>query len=154
MSLLQRAFEIIGLRNGGGPHRGHALRVFLLDDDERRHEWFMKRFSRDDLDIAKDVPEATALLSRKPYDAIFLDHDLLPEHYEADAPADDERTGYAVAVWLSTRRDLQQESRIVVHTRNADGAMRMVEELRRSGRQADYVPFTVLSQRITSVWKR
>ncbi|MEJ7708475.1 MAG: cyclic-phosphate processing receiver domain-containing protein [Pyrinomonadaceae bacterium] len=116
------------------------LRVFLLDDDESRHEWFMKRFAKDQLDIAKDVGGATSLLSERSYDAIFLDHDLLPEHYNSET-TDDERTGYAVALWLALRQDLQPASTIVVHTRNADGAMRMVAELRRAGRQADYVPF-------------
>lgn len=151
MSLWNKVRQIAGL--GGSGLKAERLRVFLLDDDERRHEWFMKRFAKDELDIAKDVPGATEMLSRKRYDAIFLDHDLLPEHYNSDL-ADDERTGYAVALWLAQRNDLQQASTIVVHTRNADGAMRMVEELRRSGRQADYVPFTILSQRIKNVWKR
>jgi hypothetical protein len=49
--------------------------------------------------------------------------------------------GYAVALWLSTNPDIQRASTILVHTRNADGAMRMVEELRKAGRSAEYVPF-------------
>ena len=42
----------------------------------------------------------------------------------------------------------------MVHTRNADGAMRMVEELRRAGRQAEYVPFQFLEDRIRRYWER
>jgi len=42
----------------------------------------------------------------------------------------------------------------MVHTRNADGAMRMVEELRRSGRTAEYVPFHFLADRIKRYWQR
>jgi hypothetical protein len=131
----------------------HPIRVFLLDDDKRRHRWFTARFKGDYLDIANDVIEAQELLSASSYDAIFLDHDLHPEHYHAES-TDDERTGYAVAVWLGSNPELQRASTILVHTRNADGAMRMVEELRRAGRNADYVPFPLLAERIKKYWSR
>lgn len=131
----------------------HPIRVFLLDDDERRHQWFTTRFKGDFLDIADNVVQAQEMLSAKSYDAIFLDHDLHPEHYHSDA-TDDERTGYAIAIWLSTNPDKQPASTILVHTRNADGAMRMVEELRRSGRSAEYVPFPLLAERIKRYWQR
>jgi hypothetical protein len=129
------------------------IRVFLLDDDTRRHVWFAKRFDGDHLDIAEDVAGAQEFLSANLYDAIFLDHDLLPEHYHAESE-DDERTGYAIALWLASRPELQRASTILVHTRNANGAMRMVEELRRSGRQAEYVPFPLLAQKIKNYWHR
>jgi CheY-like chemotaxis protein len=129
------------------------IRVFLLDDDTKRHIWFSRRFDGDYLDIASNVTEATDFLEERVYDAIFLDHDLLPEHYRS-SKLDDERTGYAVARWLATRPDLQPASTILVHTRNADGAMRMVEELRQAGRQAEYVPFPMLAQKIKYYWHR
>lgn len=131
----------------------HPIRVFLLDDDQRRHRWFETRFKGDFLDIANNVAQAQEMLTAGSYDAIFLDHDLHPEHYNSDS-TDDERTGYAVALWLSSHPDLQRASTIMVHTRNADGAMRMVEELRRSGRSADYVPFPLLAERIKRYWQR
>ena len=129
------------------------IRVFRLDDDTRRHVWFSKRFEGDHLDIADDVAGARQFLSANLYDAIFLDHDLLPEHYHAEE-TDDENTGYAIASWLASRPELQRASTIMVHTRNADGAMRMIEELRRSGRQAEYVPFPLLAQKIKNYWHR
>ena len=129
------------------------IRVFLLDDDTRRHVWFSKRFEGDYLDIADAVAGARQFLSANLYDAIFLDHDLLPEHYHAEE-TDDENTGYAIASWLASRPELQRASTIMVHTRNADGAMRMIEELRRSGRQAEYVPFPLLAQKIKNYWHR
>jgi hypothetical protein len=131
----------------------HPIRVFLLDDDERRHRWFTSRFKGDFVDIANNVTEAMQLLSKGSYDAIFLDHDLHPEHYNADS-TDDERTGYAVAAWLCSNPELQKASTILVHTRNADGAMRMVGELRRAGRSVDYVPFPLLAERIKRYWSR
>ena len=129
------------------------IRVFLLDDDKRRHQWFSERFKDDLVDVADNVETAQQFLSTNSYDAIFLDHDLHPEHYHSDEQ-DDARTGYAIALWLATNPRLQRASTIVVHTRNADGAIRMVEELRRSGRTADYVPFPFLADRIKHYWAR
>src|SRR5260370_23995876 len=131
----------------------HPIRVFLLEDDERRHRWFSARFKGDFLDIAETVPQAQEFLSMNSYDAIFLDHDLHPEHYHSDS-TDDDRTGYAVARWISANPDLQRAATILVHTRNADGAMRMVEELRNAGRTAEYVPFPMLADNIKSYWER
>ena len=131
----------------------HPIRVFLLDDDERRHKWFRARFKGDYLEIAVNVLTAQEKLVAGAYDAIFLDHDLHPEHYHAEL-TDDERTGYALAVWLSANPEIQKASTILVHTRNADGAMRMVEELRKAGRSAEYVPFPLLAERIKRYWQR
>jgi hypothetical protein len=151
MSILRGVLSKLGL-NSLTVER-HPIRVFLLDDDTRRHQWFAKRFEGDYLDVAEDVASAQELLRVNRYDAIFLDHDLLPEHYNSET-TDDERTGYAIATWLASQPELQRASTILVHTRNADGAIRMVEKLRRSGRQAEYVPFPLLAQKIKNYWQR
>ena len=151
MSLWHSLLTKLGLKSVRAER--HPIRVFLLDDDTRRHRWFTARFKGDRIDIAENVNEAMQLLSAATYDAIFLDHDLHPEHYHAES-TDDERTGYAVALWLCSNPELQRASTILVHTRNADGAMRMVGELRRAGRSADYVPFPMLAERIKKYWSR
>lgn len=151
MPLLHSLLSKLGL--GKVKAERHPIRVFLLDDDKRRHRWFSARFKGDFVDVADNVEQAHQLLSANSYDAIFLDHDLHPEHYETPTH-DDERTGYAIASWLAANPELQRASTILVHTRNADGAMRMVEELRRAGRTADYVPFPLLEERIKYYWRR
>jgi len=133
--------------------RRAPLRVFLLDDDTLRHQWFARSFRGDMLDVASDAPRAVELLASNSYDLVFLDHDLLPEHYYAEE-FDDERSGYAVARFLAERPDRQPVATIVVHTRNADGALRMVELLRRTGRQAEHVPFHLLAPKVKSLRKR
>ena len=129
------------------------LRVFLLDDDALRHEWFAKHFKGDRLDVAADAARAVELLAANTYDLVFLDHDLLPEHYYAEE-FDDARSGYAVARFLAERPDRQSASTIIVHTRNADGALRMVELMRRTGRQAEHVPFHMLAPKIKHLRRR
>jgi CheY-like chemotaxis protein len=131
-----------------------AISVMLLDDDERRHRWFQKRFEGDDLVIAANVDEAKELLAEDNYDAIFLDHDLLPHHYESNDHDDFESTGYAIAEWLHDRPDVQRAATIIVHTRNADAAVRMVQKLRDCGRNVEYCAFPYLDLKIKNYWKR
>ncbi len=130
------------------------ISVMLLDDDHRRHRWFAKRFAGDDLDIAENVEDAKEFLIEGKYDAIFLDHDLLPHHYESNDHDDFAQTGYAVAEWLRERSDLQRAATIIVHTRNADAAIRMVEKLRETGRNVEYCAFPMLDLKIKNYWKR
>ena len=99
MSLIERLKHKFRIAS---PHTGrHSIRIFLLEDDERRCDWFAKRFKGDAIDIACEVKQARELLSTRTYDSIFLDHDLMPEHYGAESP-DDERTGYAIASFLAS----------------------------------------------------
>ncbi len=130
------------------------ITVFLLDDDKRRHRWFQKRFAGDELDIAETVEEAKEFLKENAYDAIFLDHDLLPHHYESNDHDDFASTGYAIAEWLNENEDLQRAATIIVHTRNADAAILMVQKLRESGRSCEYVAFPMLDLKIKNYWKR
>ena len=130
------------------------IAVFLLDDDERRHRWFEKRFAGDHLDVAVTVEEARELLLETNYDAIFLDHDLLPHHYESNDHSDFASTGYAIAEFLREHADLSRAATIIVHTRNADAAIPMVQKLRESGRNVEYCAFPMLDLKIRNYWKR
>ncbi|MEO8572793.1 MAG: cyclic-phosphate processing receiver domain-containing protein [Pyrinomonadaceae bacterium] len=130
------------------------ISVFLLDDDRRRHRWFEKRFAGDDLVIAETVEDAKKFLAEENYDAIFLDHDLLPHHYESNDHNDFGTTGFAIAEFLNERADLQRAATIIVHTRNADAAIPMVQKLRETGRNVEYVAFPMLDLKIKNYWKR
>ena len=130
------------------------ITVFLLDDDRRRHRWFAKKFEGDEIDMVETVEEAKEFLSKFAYDAIFLDHDLLPHHYESNDHDDFANTGYAIAEWLTENKNLQRSATIIVHTRNDVAGGRMTEKLRETGRQVEYVPFPILDMTIKNYWKR
>lgn len=130
------------------------ISVMVLDDDERRHRWFRKRFAGDFVDVAATADEAKQILESGAYDAIFLDHDLLPHHYESNEHDDFASTGYAVAEFLHERADLQRAATIIVHTRNADAAIKMVQKLRETGRNVEYCAFPYLDLKIKNYWKR
>jgi DNA-binding response OmpR family regulator len=127
------------------------MRVFVLDDDPERLEWFERRFRHDEVDTAQDAVTAIEMLDNNRYDAIFLDHDLLPEHYGAKE-WDDERTGYAVACALAGEVRQQRSATIIIHSLNTDGAVRMAEKLREAGYAADYIPFPMLEHRLRKYW--
>lgn len=152
MSIFQSILIKVGLADLSSDRA--PISVFLLDDDTRRHRWFIKRFAGDELDIAENVEEAKELLAEGNYDAIFLDHDLMPHHYESNDHDDFGNTGFAIAEWLNERRDLQRAASIIVHTRNADAAIPMVEKLRESGRSVEYCAFPYLDLKIKNYWKR
>lgn len=152
MSILRSLLIRLGLADMSAERT--PINVFLLDDDRRRHRWFQKRFDGDKLDVAETVEEAKVFLSGSTYDAIFLDHDLLPHHYETNDHDDYDKTGYAVAEFLHEKSDLQRAATIIVHTRNADAAIPMVQKLRESGRNVEYVAFPMLDLKIRNYWKR
>ena len=128
------------------------IEIFVLDDDERRHRFFRKRFKGDFIEFAESVEEAKERLSAGQFDAIFLDHDLLPHHYKSNDHDDFHNTGFAVAEWLTEEPTLHRSATVIVHTRNAEGGFRMVEKLRESGRQVEYVPFPLLEGKIRHYW--
>ena len=120
-----------------------ALRVLIVEDDEVRCAWFRERLAGRELDVTCDVRQAISWLSERDYSVILLDHDLADEHYFSDVP-DDERTGYAIAAWLSSHPDRQRDAFIVIHSLNYPGAQRMLDVLRDGGRDAEHVPFYYL----------
>ncbi len=152
MSILRSLMIKLGLADLSAGRT--PITVFVLDDDHRRHRWFKKRFTGDEIDLAETVEEAKEYLTQNSYDAIFLDHDLLPEHYETNDHNDYSRTGYAIAEFLNENPKLQRAATIVVHTRNADAAIKMVQKIRDSGRSCEYVAFPMLDLKIKNYWKR
>lgn len=118
-------------------------RILIVEDDATRCAWFSERFSGLILDVTCDVVEAIRWLDERDYSMILLDHDLRDEHYFSDE-FDDERTGYAVALWLAQHADRQRGATILIHSLNYIGAQRMLETLHNAGRDAEHVPFHYL----------
>jgi CheY-like chemotaxis protein len=120
-----------------------AERILIVEDDAERCAWFSRKFSGIRQDVTCDVLEAIAWLKVHDYQLILLDHDLTEEHYFSNEP-DDERTGYAVALWLAQNPDCQRDATILIHSLNYTGAARMLEALHNAGRDAEHVPFSYL----------
>jgi len=115
-------------------------RILIVEDDETRCAWFHHQFTQIELDATEDVSIAVQWLSERQYSLIFLDHDLVEEHYFSDV-SDDGLTGYAVAAWLAAHPDRQPEARIIIHSLNYVGAERMLNVLQSAGRNPEHIPF-------------
>jgi hypothetical protein len=152
MSLFRNLLIKLGLADLSAERT--PISVFVLDDDRRRHRWFEKRFVGDNVEIAETVDEAKELLANSTFDAIFLDHDLLPHHYETNDHDDYSQTGFAIAEWLTENKELQRAATVIVHTRNADAAIPMVQKLRETGRNVEYCAFPMLDLKIKNYWQR
>lgn len=123
------------------------LKVFVLEDDELRQNWFLKRFfGKASVDLAATAKEGIALLATSRYDAIFLDHDLTPEH---SAGMWDDDTGYLVAKHLAANP--HEGASVVVHSMNPSGSRRMIDTLRDAGIGAQMIPFPQLQRSAISV---
>ena len=123
------------------------MRILVVEDDESRCAWFQERLADIALDLTNNVEQAIEWLTKWDYDVILLDHDLIEDHYFSEV-RDDERTGYAVAVWLATHPDRQRDAIIIVHSLNFIGADRMLETLREAGREAEHIPFPYLQSEL------
>jgi CheY-like chemotaxis protein len=122
-----------------------SSRILIVEDDDRRRVWFETRFAECERDVTDQVAVAIQWLTKRDYDLIFLDHDLIEEHY-FEAMADDGLTGYVVAAWLAQNPERQAHAQIIIHSLNFPGADRMIETLQRAGREAEHVPFPYLPE--------
>ena len=95
------------------------MRIFFLDDNHDRQLAFRQRSKKHDVDFASNYDRALELLGSKPYDLIYLDHDLslMDENYNFDS---NEKTGYDVAKFLS-RAEHNFGKIVFVHSLNPSG---------------------------------
>jgi hypothetical protein len=109
--------------------------ILVLEDDLGRIEWFRSRFGNE-MDWTSDPEKAIEYLQRNSYEKIFLDHDLLPEHYLRDTNCN-KTTGLRVAEWIA---DNPVKGKVFIHSLNWNGVDRMKKVLE----SATCIPFTEL----------
>lgn len=111
------------------------MRVFILEDDEDRIRRFHQAFIGHDVTLAKDTERALKLFE-PPYDWVLLDHDLGGRQW---VDSDEEDCGAAFCRRVPV--DGLQGARVVVHSFNRDGAIRMIQTLRDKGIESIWQPF-------------
>lgn len=111
------------------------MRVFILEDDEDRIRRFHQAFIGHDVTLAKDTEHALRLF-KPPYDYVLLDHDLGGRTY---VNSDEEDCGAAFCRRVPA--DGLETARVLVHSYNRDGAIRMVKTLQDKGIVSIWEPF-------------
>lgn len=83
----------------------------------------------------KSYEEVIAILQTGKVEKISLDHDLLPQHYQIPGRvptwANDEHTGYHVALWMEENGTWPAE--VTIHSMSEAGRARIAEVCRRCG---------------------
>ena len=117
------------------------MNVFVLEDQEERIEWFLKRFPEDSFILfAHSAMEGTDLLSQywhiKEWDYVFLDYDL---GYKGRQLHWYDGTGAEVARYIVQTRP--RIKHIIIHSWNPEGAKYMFDGLLSAGYVVSRVPF-------------
>ena len=129
MGFFTRLTTKLGITKSHGER--HPIRIFLLEDDERRCEWFRKRFKGDQLDTLSDDPsvlqqQLLALSGDDPSSPSQIYVDGLAtgnSSFELDAPT-----------WEHWDAAHHRHSRLVAH---GEGDLRAGAGERASGLDAD-----------------
>ena len=107
-----------------------SLRILVLDDDSRRHEWFDANI--DGHDSVWSAKEARHALRENPrYDLVFLDHDLAEDY--SVVPAVWGEDGRTVARFIAAMPAEKRPAMAHIHSSNWGGASEMEAILTAAG---------------------
>jgi len=118
----------------------NQYKIFVLEDNEIRIDFFKKICAACTLVIATNAEEAIKLLKQNEYDIILLDHDLGGEIY---VNSNEQNTGFQVVKYMILNK-LQQNSYIIIHSMNYIGAKLMLQNLLTNGYEAEIIPFSFI----------
>jgi len=114
------------------------MRIFILEDDERRIKIFTNKLKDHTLELATSVDQAKSILLKNketPFDVLFLDHDLDGMVF---VNSEWDNTGYQLVKYIVENKILYGYA--VIHSQNPDGAKAMHDLLPHSLE----IPFIVL----------
>lgn len=96
------------------------MRVFVLEDDERRIDLFIQALVGSDVTIARSCREVKKF--QPPYDVILLDHDLggrqMRQHEDC-----------GLTFLKMVRTQINPDAIVIIHSYNPVGAAQMQDEL-------------------------
>ena len=120
--------------------KADQLRILILEDDSNRITIFKEKLKGHDwyfFDVADDAIGALSTIKDKPWDVIFLDHDLDGQIFVSSSH---HNTGYTVAKYIEEHRNDLEIKQIIIHSMNPAGASNMKAALP----EATVIPFTIL----------
>ena len=107
------------------------MNILFLDDDETRHREFCAEVEKRGINSHLPYRSYTVQLAKEnldrwsPFDLVFLDHDLDGHVYVQET----EGTGVEVCQYIAAMPVELRPKRVVVHSWNIDGALRMIRIL-------------------------
>jgi hypothetical protein len=124
------------------------MKIFILEDRNRRIKWFKKVFSSENsLFFADNVEDAKRILTEESnFCTLFLDHDLDNRIF---VDSNEENTGYQLAKFLVENKI--SFISIIIHSMNIFGSCRMFDVLKKISENVYRMPFSILKYR---VWRK
>lgn len=133
---------------------GDPMLILVLDDQPIRHKVIgkmLKKLGHQTVHV-KDYDEACKALKAAVYDEMFLDHDL-EDYVDMDGNKYDPDSGKSVGFFERTGLDVVHQivampaerlpKRVVIHSWNPDGALKMKRALQANGIEVIVHPFDV-----------
>src|SRR4051794_20147495 len=104
------------------------MKILFLDDDQYRHEVFLRRAADHAVTSVYDADAAIERLNLCSFDVVYLDHDLGGESSQnrLDLPKD----GRHIARWIAAHASLFPSTIFVIHSLNFEGSQGMMLTLR------------------------
>jgi len=118
------------------------MKIFILEDQPTRIEWFVTAFADHRVVVANDAGLAMQILSNSKFDIIFLDHDL---EGKENVSSLDTNCGMRVAAFLATQKE---KTRVVVHSWNKAGVKSMIDVLKAADYKVEWKPFGDFNKKI------
>ena len=116
------------------------MKIFILEDNEDRIDYFRKLFCLHDLAVSKTARSAIIRLGATDFDMIFLDHDLGDEQMVSIA---DKNTGSEVVRYILSE-EIKKQAIFFLHTQNPVAARTMRHSLKDKQYRVFIKPFTLL----------
>lgn len=123
------------------------MRIMFLDDDPQRHQFVhdvLDEAPQHEITYVHTCLQATyALKSESVFDIVFLDHDLADNRNGAGySDAFSQDTGLDVARFIThTLAANKRPHKIIIHSLNPVGALRMYDELKAYSLEVFRVPY-------------
>ena len=120
------------------------MKIFILEDDKNRIEWFMDEFNGNNITWIDNAYEAKPIILFEKFDIIFLDHDLGGKIYQ---DSKEENCGFQIAKIINDGVNLTTP--IIIHSLNYPAAQNMKNEIKINHKaQTETIPFNVLTKKV------
>lgn len=108
------------------------MNILILDDDTRRHSSYAVRLKDHTVKHVMTMHDFMTEVNMHRWDIVYLDHDLNEHQFKSVWGNGDKQTGVDAADFL-VRRSLNPSVRVIIHSWNEIGAMKMAKLLRSRG---------------------
>lgn len=133
------------------------MKILIIEDLNSRITLFLKGIHKNQPNSSvyscSTLADAQVHFLGNKFDIVFLDHDLLDEHYDLESLSYS-GTGSEICSWLAGSGIGKRNKLYVIHSLNSKGAERMHRYLSDAGLNVIKEPFAWYSGKLTDIIKK